>query len=222
MRYLLFFFFCITTIHATDRSSYEELLFELRDPSTGKQRFRKCLEKIGEYLAWEIVPELDGKDVTITTLTNAPATHHIRNEEPVLIAILRAGVPLCYGVQKVFPQSEVGFLGMARNEETLKAKVDYIALPDLTGKTVVFVDTMVGTGGSIIDAIQIIEKKQPKKIIVFCAFASQPGIDRILAYNPSVKIIAASIDPILNERGYIVPGLGDAGDRSYGPKSSLR
>jgi uracil phosphoribosyltransferase len=149
------------------------------------------------------------------------ATHALVDETPVLVTILRAGLPLNNGVQKVFPNSEVGFLAMSRNEETLKAKVDYIAIPNLKDRTVMITDTMLATGGSMVDAIQIIEKYEPKKIYVISAIASAPGIKRVLQYNPNVKIFAAVTDPTLNSKGYIMPGLGDAGDRAFGKKHKM-
>jgi uracil phosphoribosyltransferase len=197
-----------------------ELVYEIRNPQTDPANFRNILEKIGEHLAKEILEELSKKEVKVTTLTGAEATHLLTNETPILVTILRAGLPLYTGVQKIFPQSEVGFLAMSRDETTLKAQVDYIALPNLKDKTVIIADTMLATGGSLLDAINLIEQQQPKQIYVVSAIASQPGIDRIITENPSIKIFAGTVDPTLNEKGYIVPGLGDAGDRAYGKKYS--
>jgi uracil phosphoribosyltransferase len=195
-----------------------ELVYEIRNPETDSARFRKTLEKIGQQLAFAVLEELDTKEVPVTTLTGVEAKHFLVEEVPVLVTILRAGLPLNAGVQKVFPNSEVGFLAMSRNEETLKAEVDYIALPDLKGKSVIISDTMLATGGSLLDAIQIVEQRNPKQIFVIAAIASQPGLDRIFKSHPAIKIFAAAIDPSLNDKGYIIPGLGDAGDRSYGKK----
>ena len=107
---------------------------------------------------------------------------------------------------------------MSRNEETLRASVDYVALPDLKDKSVIISDTMLATGGSLLNAIQMIVEKSPRRIFVIAAIASQFGIERIVNDHPEIKIFAAAIDPFLNEKGYIIPGLGDAGDRSYGNK----
>lgn len=199
-----------------------ELVYEIRDPKTDATHFRKAIEKIGEILAQDVLEELSTKEVVVKTLTGTEAKHHLVDEIPVLVTILRAGVPLNTGVQKVFPNAEVGFLAMARNEQTLKADVDYIALPDIKDKTVLLTDTMLATGGSLIEAIQIIEKREPKRIIVIAAIASKPGIERIAKYDSSIKIFAAAVDPSLNEKGFIIPGLGDAGDRCYGEKHFLK
>lgn len=195
-----------------------QFVYEIRDPKTDAAHFRAALEKIGEHLAYDVLEELPTKEAVIQTLTGAEAKHLLLDETPVLVTILRAGLPLNAGVQKVFPNAEVGFLAMSRNEETLKAEVDYIALPELKGKTVILSDTMLATGGSLLDAIQILEQRGAGKIFVIAAIASKPGIERISSYNPAIRIFAAAVDPSLNDKGYIIPGLGDAGDRSYGKK----
>lgn len=195
-----------------------ELVYEIRNPDTNAASFRQALEKIGEILAFDALEELSQKEVDIQTLTGSKATHFIVDEIPVLVTILRAGVPLNNGVHKVFPKAEVGFFAMSRNEETLKAELDYVALPDLKDKTVIISDTMIATGGSLLDAIAVVEKRGARKIFVIAAIASQEGVDRITQYNPFIRVFAAAVDPSLNEKGYIIPGLGDAGDRAYGKK----
>ena len=194
-------------------------VYEIRDPETGKEKFRQALTKIGEYLGLEALSELPTECVEVQTLTGATAKHHLCSEDPVLVTILRAGIPLCIGVQNIFPESEVGFIAMSRDEETLKAKIDYVGVPDVEGKCVIIIDTMIATGGSMLDAIKIVEARTPKKIIVIGAIASEFGIASIMEHNSEIKIFAAAIDPQLNEKGYIVPGLGDAGDRAYGRKA---
>jgi uracil phosphoribosyltransferase len=194
-------------------------VYEIRDPQTNAEKFRQALTKIGEYLGYEALSELPKNQVEIQTLTGATATHNLCSEDPVLVTILRAGIPLCDGVHKVFPNAEVGFIAMSRNEETLKAKIGYIALPEIKGKNVILVDTMIATGGSMLDAIKIVEQQAPKKIIVIGAIAAEYGIAQILNHNADIKVIAAAVDSKLNEKGYIVPGLGDAGDRAYGKKA---
>jgi uracil phosphoribosyltransferase len=195
-----------------------QLVYEIRDPKTGPAHFRQALEKIGEYLALEVADACTTKEAAIQTVNGVEAKHHLINETPVVVTILRAGLPLVSGIHKVFPGAPVGFIAMSRNEETLKAKIDYIALPEMEGRTVILADTMLATGGSIIDALRIIEPYQPKKVFIITAIAAVPGIERIAQYDPNIKIFAAAVDPALNEAGYIIPGLGDAGDRLYGKK----
>jgi uracil phosphoribosyltransferase len=197
-----------------------QLVYEIRNPETGSASFREAIEKIGTILAQDLLEELDTKEVVLQTLTGTEAKHLLVNETPVLVTILRAGLPLNAGVHQVFPDAEVGFLAMSRDEETLKAQTDYVALPDLRGKTVILTDTMLATGGSLLDAIEIINQKGARRIFVVAAIASKCGIERITNYDCNIKIFAAVIDPFLNEKGYILPGLGDAGDRAYGKKNS--
>jgi uracil phosphoribosyltransferase len=219
--YILSFLVLSTAVFAQPQA-LSQLVYEIRNPKTDADHFRQALERIGENLACEVLEELSTKEVVIQTLTEMEAKHRIVDEAPVLVTILRAGLPLNAGVQKVFPNAEVGFMAMSRNEETLKADVNYVALPNLRGKTVILSDTMLATGGSLLDAIQIIERGSPKRIFVIAAIASKTGIERIHAYNPAIKIFAAAIDPSLSSKGYILPGLGDAGDRAYGKKHFFR
>lgn len=218
--FVIFTLLVASTAVFAQPQALNQFVYEIRNPKTDASHFRQALEKIGEHLACDVLEELNTEEVSIQTLTGTEAKHPLVSETPVLVTILRAGLPLNEGVQRVFPNSEVGFLAMSRNEETLKAKVDYIALPDMKGKTVIISDTMLATGGSLLDAIKIVEQKGPQKIFVIAAIAAKPGIDRITKYNPKIKIFAAAIDQNLNEKGYIIPGLGDAGDRAFGKKKS--
>lgn len=196
----------------------EQLIFNIRNPKTEATAFRNALESIGEYLALHVVTRLPKRQVSIQTRTGASASHFLSNEIPVLVTILRAGLPLHMGVQKIFPNSEVGFFAMARNEDTLESKIEYVALPDIRNKYIIISDTMLATGGSILNAIQVIQRYSPKKIFIITALASQYGIDRVLKEHPNITIFTAALDPDINDKGYIIPGLGDAGDRSYGEK----
>ncbi len=216
------FFFLLTLFTAAafaQTQALSQLVYEIRNPQTDAAHFRQAVEKIGEYLALNILEELSAQETAIKTLTGAEAKHQLIDEMPVLVTILRAGLPLTAGVHKVFPNAEVGFISMSRDDKTLKAKVEYIALPDLKGRTVILADTMLATGGSLLNAIQIIESYGPKRIFVVTAIAAEPGLARVAQYNPDIKVFSAAVDPVLNENGYIVPGLGDAGDRAYGRKS---
>ena len=214
----------LSTSHALCSQSqmYHQLVYEIRNPETHAEQFRQALEKIGEYLALEVLEEMSKSEKKIRTLTGTEANHLLVDEHPVLITILRAGLPLNNGVHKVFKSSPVGFLAMSRDEETLKAKLDYVALPTIANQTVIFTDTMLATGGSLLDAIKVIEQFHPKRIFVISAIASEPGIANVLKAYPQVKIFAAVTDPKLNEKGFVIPGLGDAGDRSYGLKNHTK
>ncbi len=174
-------------------------LHPIRNPQTQRADFRNSLESIGEYMALQILEELPSEPKSIRTLTNEEASHSLPCEEPVLVTILKTV-----------------FFAMARNEKTLKADTSYIAFPDIKDKYVILSDTMLGTGGSIIDALTILYSKGPKKIYVLVAIASQTEIDGVKGKFPEAALFPAAVDPKLNDKGYIVPGLGDAGDRCYG------
>ncbi len=201
MKSFVYMFLLLSMSVFAGPQALSELVYEIRNPQTDPASFRQALEKIGEKLALDVLEELDREEVAIQTLTGATATHFLVDEVPVLVTILRAGLPLNGGVHKVFPSATVGFLAMSRNEETLKADVGYVALPDLRGKSVIISDTMLATGGSLIDAIQIVEQRSPRRIFVIAAIASRPGIERIFKYNPAIKVFAAAIDPSLNDKG---------------------
>ena len=198
-----------------------ELVYQIRNPKTEAYEFRFALKKIGEYLALDVLEDLEKTETSICTLTGVETKHELSAEIPVLIPILRAGLPLNDGVAEVFRKSEIGFLAMARDEKTLKVATSYIAHPNLKDRVVIIVDTMVATGGSILDAIERVKTYHPKKIFVIAAIASCFGMERISSRYPEVKVFAAAVDPFLNDRGYIIPGLGDAGDRAYGEKYTL-
>jgi uracil phosphoribosyltransferase len=199
----------------------EHFIYRLRDPQTDRKDFREALEKVGEHLGIAIANDLDIEARSIMTVMGAEATHMLVAEEPLLMPILRAGIPLGYGLHRVFPYAEMGFIGAMRNEESenSEATVSYTTTPEeLQGKVIILADTMIATGGSILETVKIIEKDKPRKIILAGAFCAQQGLDTILAYNSDIDIYAAAVDPVLDANNYIVPGLGDAGDRCYGGK----
>lgn len=218
---LLFVLGSICNLHASiykERKALHQLIYTIRHENTDSKHFRETLSKIGYFMGMELQEELEHANRPVTTRMNTSALHPVLVDKPVLVGILRAGLPLLNGLEEVFDDCEVGFLGTARDEKSLKPVTSYIALPKLEGKTVVIADTMVATGGSIHDAIKIMRTRGAAKIFVVCAIASQKGIDFLQKTDPDVPIFAAAIDPILNQKGYIVPGLGDAGDICFGDK----
>lgn len=196
----------------------EQHLYNIRNPETQRKEFRESLERIGECLGLEIARKLETEKRTIQTSLGKKAYHKLIGDQLVLIGILRAGIPLLYGLQRTFPYAETGFVGAMRNEKTLEAEISYIAIPDLKGKTTILADTMIATGGSIIDTIKQLKRYNPKEIIIAGVIASRKGLRKIKDYDRKIKVYTAATDPLLDENGYIVPGLGDAGDRSFGEK----
>jgi uracil phosphoribosyltransferase len=215
----LFLLLPLLSISTLVAAPLEHHLYHIREPQTNREAFRGHLKEIGKQIALSIAERLPKEEKRVVTCLGQEAIHFCLKESPVLITILRAGLPLNEGALEVFPDAEVGFLGMARNEETLEAHHSYVALPQIEGKRVIVTDTMLATGGSMINALEVIKEGKPEKIYVLCALAAAAGIEKLKQYDSQVEVIAAFVDPVLNEKGYIVPGLGDAGDRSFGNKN---
>jgi uracil phosphoribosyltransferase len=199
----------------------EEHLFKIRDPQTPRCEFRKHIKKIGTHLAFAIANALPTKASSIETVLHEKATQQLVNEQLVIITVLRAGLPLFDGLFSVFPQAEGGFLVYQRDHVTLKPVLHSVLLPSLENKTVILADPMLATGGTILDALKIISEQKPAKIFLASVISAKEGLERVHNAYPNVCLVTAAVDPVLNDKGYIVPGLGDAGDRSYGPKKAI-
>jgi uracil phosphoribosyltransferase len=198
-----------------EQQELHQWVFDIRNPQTDAKTFNKCLIKIGEVLAHEVLEDLKAKRADVETLTSSESHNGICDEIPVLIAISQRELPLFQGVQEVFPSAKVGFLGMSQKAGIQELKKGCVAIPDVKGKTVILVDTILAPGCSLLDAIQLIERLEPKKIIVVCAIAAQAEIERIINYSDSIEMYPAAIEPTLIDKSYIVSGLADAGDRFY-------
>lgn len=196
---------------------------ELRhvDIQQDRMRFRRNLERIGEVAAIEISKRLPSQiEDTPTPLGISKST--ILKDYPVLATILRAGVPLHQGLLNYFDKSDNAFISAYRkhNEDgSFEISLDYISCPSLENRVLIISDPMLATGASLVKTIQYLkEVGRPREIHVVAAIASKPGIDFIKANEPAVNIWVGAIDPSLNDKGYIIPGLGDAGDLAFGPK----
>ena len=209
-------------------SVINQYLSELRDVSIqqDKMRFRHNLERIGEMMAYEISKDLSYKETEVKTPL-APCKCKCIAEEIVLATIFRAGLPLHQGFLNVFDNAENGFVSAFRYYKDKECRevgvhVEYMASPDLTGKTLIIVDPMLAKGFSLELAVDAFLKNgTPKRIIMASVIAAQEGVDHIVKCfgdHEEVELWCAAIDPVLNERSYIVPGLGDAGDLAYGGK----
>ncbi|MEN8927829.1 MAG: uracil phosphoribosyltransferase [Flavobacteriales bacterium] len=200
-------------------------LRELRDVSiqNDSMRFRRNLERIGEIMAYEISKTLDYNETEITTPL-AVTKANVPKEQPVIATILRAGLPLHNGVLNYFDQAENTFISAYRkhgDQNDFEVEIEYLASPNIDGKTLILCDPMLATGSSMVLAYKaILEKGTPKKIHVISVVASQAGVDFCLKNMPKeVDYWLGEIDQTLDEKSYIVPGLGDAGDLAYGTKS---
>lgn len=207
-----------------NNSVFNQYIAEIRDVSiqTDPLRFRKNLERIAELLGYEISKSLEFESKSVQTPLGIASMSLIK-DQPVIASILRAGLTMHTGLLNIFDRAENAFISAYREEASgteLKIHVEYLASPDLTGKTVILADPMLATGGSLgLVYKAILRNGTPKKLHVAAAIASQQGIDHLLQVLPAdTDIWVGAIDPILNDKSYIVPGLGDAGDLAFGQK----
>ncbi len=188
----------------------------MRDKDTGTKEFRQNLDEIAMLVSYEVTKNLLTNDVeVITPICSTIGKQLVR--PIILVPILRAGLGLVDGFKAIIPTAKVGHIGMARNEDTLQPEEYYAKFPSCLDKADVFVvDPMLATGGSALAAIENIKKRGAKNIKFVCLVAAPEGIEVLEKAHPDVELIVAALDEKLNEKGYIVPGLGDAGDRLFG------
>ena len=209
------------TEHCTvvDHPLVQHKLTLMRQVDTPTAEFRRLLREIAALLAYEVTRELPLRTETITTPLTQTDAPKLAGKKPALISILRAGNGLLDGVLELIPSARVGFVGLYRDEETLQPVQYYFKVPEaLDQRTVIAVDPMLATGNSSAAAIDLLKEAGAKNIRFLCLLAAPEGVARMKEAHPDVPIVTAAIDSHLNENGYIVPGLGDAGDRLYGTK----
>ena len=203
------------SLHLIDHPLVTHKLTEMRRIETPSERFRQLLTEISFLLTYEVTRDLPTRDERITTpLTQMDAP--VRVEEPAVISLLRAGNGLLDGVLRVIPSARVGHVGLYRDHETLEAVEYYCKFPPIEGRTVVVVDPMLATGNSATAALDRVKADGPADVRFLCLLAAPEGVERLHDSHPDVPIWTAALDDHLNEVGYIVPGLGDAGDRIFG------
>ena len=191
----------------------------MRDKNTPTAVFRQLLREISQLLAYEITRELPMTTRAIETPMEPMEAPVLEGRKLALISILRAGNGLLDGMLELIPSARVGFVGLYRDEETLQPVQYYFKVPDhMSERLVIAVDPMLATGNSSIAAIDLLKKSGAKDIRFLCLLASPEGIAAMKKAHPDVPIVTASVDSHLNDNGYIVPGLGDAGDRMFGTK----
>jgi len=202
-------------IHELSNPVVKTLLNHLRETKTDALRFRHIVQELTRLLAYEALKNETLEDQTITIWQGEQSFSFIKEEDLLFVTILRAGLPMIESATALFPKASSGFLAMKRDENTHQSVLYYDRVPECTDKTVILVDPMVATAGSLCDAISVIRSKAPKKIISLNLIGSPEGM-RILEHkHPDIDIYIAQIDEKLNENMFILPGLGDAGDRSY-------
>ena len=189
----------------------------LRDSSTDQVTFARCAHEITRWLAYEAFADLPVTDVVIDTPVVEKVHASKVTSETVIVPILRAGLGLVPALQEVLPVTRVCAVGLRRDEETLAAEVYLDGLPaDLSQSRVLICDPMLATGGSLIQVATMIKERGATDVTAICLIAAAPGVEHFHAAHGDVALVTAAIDPALNEHGYIVPGLGDAGDRLFG------
>lgn len=204
-------------VFVMDHPLIQHKLTFLRDKNTGSKEFRELVGEIAMLMCYEATRELPLEETTIETPMGMAKTKVIAGRKLAFVPILRAGLGMVDGVLKLVPAAKVGHIGLYRDHETLQPVEYYSKLPlDINERDVIVLDPMLATGGSAIDAINIIKRSHPKSIRFMCIIAAPEGIKALTQAHPDVAVFCAAVDDCLNEVGYIVPGLGDAGDRIFG------
>ena len=202
-----------------DHPLIQHKLSILRDEKTSSKDFRELVSEIAMLMCYEFTRDLPLEDVEIQTPMCKTTVKQLAGKKLAIVPILRAGLGMVDGIRTLIPAARVGHIGLYRDEETLKPIEYYCKLPkDIAERDVIVVDPMLATGGSAIDAISQIKLRGPKTIRFVCLIAAPEGISALEKAHPDIPIYCAALDEKLNENGYIVPGLGDAGDRIFGTK----
>ncbi|MGN0446853.1 MAG: uracil phosphoribosyltransferase [Acutalibacteraceae bacterium] len=209
----------MSTLTITNHPLIQHKLSILRDKNTGTQEFRSLISEIAMLECYEATRDLPLQPKQVETPMGLCMANELGGKKLAIVPILRAGLGMVDGILQLIPSAKVGHIGMYRDEETKKPVPYYCKLPQDTEERDVFLlDPMLATGGSAIDAIDQIKKYRPKSIRFMCIIAAPEGIRALQEKHPDVDIYAAAMDERLNEDAYIVPGLGDAGDRIFGTK----
>ena len=202
-----------------DHPLIQHKLSILRNKDTSSMEFRALISEISTLMCYEATRDLPLEDVEIETPICKMTAKHISGKKLAIVPILRAGLGMVDGISSLIPAARIGHIGLYRDEETLKPVEYYCKLPkDIGERDVIVVDPMLATGGSAIDAVSQIKLRNPRSIRFMGIIAAPEGIEAFTKAHPDVNVYVAALDEKLNENGYIVPGLGDAGDRIFGTK----
>lgn len=191
----------------------------LRDKTTGSKQFRELVNEIAMLMCYEATRDLPLKEVDVETPVAIARTKVLSGRKLAFVPILRAGIGMVDGALNLVPAAKVGHIGLYRDPETLEPVEYYCKMPsDMSERDVIILDPMLATGGSASAAISLIKKHNPKTIRFMCILAAPEGIKTLTETHPEIQVFCAAVDEKLNSHGYIVPGLGDAGDRIFGTK----
>ncbi|SDJ28504.1 uracil phosphoribosyltransferase [Salimicrobium halophilum] len=210
----------MSNVYVLDHPLIQHKLTYIRKKETGTKDFRELVDEVATLMAFEITRDLPLEEVSIDTPVVDDATAKVLSGKKVgLVPILRAGLGMVDGMVDLIPAAKIGHVGLYRDPETLKPVEYYVKMPsDIEERELIVLDPMLATGGSAIEAIHSLKKRGAKQIRLMCLVAAPEGVELMKEAHPDVDIYLAALDEKLNDKGYIVPGLGDAGDRLYGTK----
>lgn len=209
----------MSNVHVMDHPLIQHKLTLIRDKDTGVKEFRELVEEVALLMAYEVTRDLPLKEVEVETPMEKAKCRTIAGKKLGVIPILRAGLGMVDGMTKLIPAAKVGHIGLYRDPETLQPVEYYCKLPsDVGERELIVVDPMLATGGSAAAAISFLKQRGAKTIKLVCLIAAPEGIAKVQEEHDDVDIFVAAVDEKLNDHGYIIPGLGDAGDRLFGTK----
>ena len=208
----------MSNFHVIDHPLIKHKLTIMRDKDTPTKDFKQLLDEISMLMGYEITRDLPLEDVEIETPICKSVQKRIAGKKLVIVPILRAGLGMVDGLLRLVPVARVGHIGLYRDPESHEPVEYYCKMPDLQGRQIIIVDPMLATGGSASDAITMVKKRGGENITLMCLVAAPEGAKKVMADHPDVEIYAAALDECLNDHAYIIPGLGDAGDRIFGTK----
>lgn len=206
-------------VHILDHPLIRHKVAIIRDKNTTTKQFREVIGEIATLMAFEAFKDVPTQTITVETPLETVEQTVVKENSIAIVPILRAGLGMVDGILTLFPAAKVGHIGMYRNEETLEPQEYYCKLPQgIDEKVVMLVDPMLATGGSACDAIALLKKRGCKHIKFLAIIGAPEGVEKIHSEHPDVEVYVSTLDRQLNENGYILPGLGDAGDRIFGTK----
>lgn len=211
--------FIVGKFEVLDHPLIQHKLTIIRNKDCGTREFREVVNEIAELMVYEVCRDMPLEDVEVETPVAKAVEKQLAGKKVVVVPILRAGLGMVDGVLELLPAAKVGHIGMYRDEETLQPHEYFVKMPDhLDKREMIIVDPMLATGGSAIAAVDALKKRGAKSIRFVCLVAAPEGVKALREAHPDIDVYAAALDDHLNENGYIVPGLGDAGDRLFGTK----